>query len=164
LRRKIAWVLGYYAVHGWLSASVCKTLKPVMPILTRGLVTALNDTHYLVRATAVDSLANLVSSCAKKRLKTTILQFVQLLNDKHREVRIATVKSLGNMGQIAAFLLLIALRDSDWRVREASIKALGKLGPKARLAIPALTNALKDLHISVRIAAALALCKVQKSG
>jgi HEAT repeat protein len=54
------------------------------------------------------------------------------------------------------------LKDKDEEVRRYAAKALGNIGPKAKEAVPALIEALKDENLDVRYYAQEALNKIQK--
>lgn len=54
-------------------------------------------------------------------------------------------------------LLVAGLTDSDPGVRDHSARALGAIGPKAKAAVPALKDCLRDKNASVRRAASFAL-------
>jgi HEAT repeat protein len=61
----------------------------------------------------------------------------------------------------AVAALVEAMKDSD-DVRQRAIRALGRIGPRAKAAVPALSQALKDKNAQVRKVAADALRKIDR--
>src|SRR5271170_4161052 len=57
-----------------------------------------------------------------------------------------------------------ALKSSDASIRLNAIGSLGCLGPRARRAVPAVVEALKDPNVAVRKLAALALGEIGSHG
>jgi len=85
------------------------------------------------------------------------------LTDGDRDVRRNAAQALGDIGppaQPAAAGLTAALKDADWQVRRAAAYALGRLG--TREVEPALKQARKDKHNSVKRAARASLEQIKK--
>jgi HEAT repeat protein len=68
--------------------------------------------------------------------------------------------ALGQMGEGAVGPLCVALTNTDFNVRRVAAGALVSIGPRAKAAIPGLTNCLNDEYASVRADAARALGRV----
>src|SRR5690242_3520890 len=88
-------------------------------------------------------------------------QISLLKNAKSARERAGAANELGRHGAIRARdvkdaiePLLGALKDDkDADVRRAAAKALGDIAPDPKLAVPALTEALKDKSVAVKLAA-----------
>jgi len=91
---------------------------------------------------------------------------VRRLGQSDVEARRTAARELGKMGSDidadddVVSALDVAARDTDSEVRRLSIYALGQLGTAAVSSLPALTEALNDRELSVRLAAALAMQKI----
>jgi HEAT repeat protein len=84
------------------------------------------------------------------------------LRDEESDVAQVAADALARLGPGAAPLLAEALRDPRCKVRRAVACCLGDLGPRARLAIPALLEALKDDRPGLVVDAAGALVRMDR--
>jgi len=102
----------------------------------------------------------------KARSATAAL--IVALEDRHMEVRYYAVDALGRIGPdakeaVPAIVESIGDPQNNKYVRQNAAKALGRIGPDARQAVPVLTAALaSDDHV-YRVAAAVALWRIEKS-
>ena len=134
------------------------------------LVAALNDTHYEVRAAAVEALV-LFS-------KKAVIPLIAALSDPSKDTRSAAAEALDGIGwqppanstgteywiamqnwdrctangEASIKPLMARLKDADPEIRKACVVCLGKIGD--RRALVALTAALRDGYPPVRAAAA----------
>jgi len=89
------------------------------------LLTALEDSDWHVRATAVRALGELGE-------RTPVEPLVAALNDEDASVRAAAVRALGKLGERAPVDRLVAtLHDPEWAVREIAALTLGEWGERA---------------------------------
>ncbi|HKI37754.1 MAG TPA: HEAT repeat domain-containing protein [Gemmataceae bacterium] len=139
--------------------------KPAAP----ALITALkNDKDLFVRRFAAQALGEVE---ADPKTAVPALSAVLKEEDK-KELVEAAVTSLGKMGQPAVPPLIDALKnkaaapnkdkkkgpapaDPTAFVRTKAAEALGNIGPKAKAAVPALTDALRDANVRTEAAIAL---------
>jgi HEAT repeat protein len=94
-----------------------------------------------------------------------VVPLIETLKDPNVQVRIYAARALwkvDNQGKTAVTTFSEALRDPEAGpvARRLAIDNLGELGPHAQAAQPALTTALKDSDVQVRLYAARALWKV----
>ncbi len=76
--------------------------------------------------------------------------------------QILKVIELGEQGKMAVGKLIKAMEDKRPSVRWWAARKLGNLGNEAKVARDVLTGALKDSSAGVRVASALALCKMDR--
>jgi HEAT repeat protein len=115
------------------------------------LIAALEDENPEVSDEAVEALAEIGTPAVNPLMNG--------LKRKKRQLRKKAAEALGKIGDAAAVdLLIIALKDDDWRVAKASSVALGKIGDKR--AVSPLIEALEDKDSNVREGSAEALGKI----
>jgi HEAT repeat protein len=119
------------------------------------LTQALADTDKAARVLA----ANAMYRCANAgKAGNAIPALQKALDDKEAEVRMSVASALGAAGAVAAVPSLIkALADEDASVRFNAAGALASIGPRAKSAIRALQEKLRDEDQKVREAARRAL-------
>jgi HEAT repeat protein len=88
------------------------------------------------------------------------------LKDPDLAVRLQAASALTRVdpalaSRVVVPVLVEALKDPEGGSREEIVEALGAFGPAAGAAVPVLKATLKDEAPSVRVAAAVALCRVQ---
>ena len=87
------------------------------------------------------------------------------LKDKEGRVRISAAESLCTIQRLgpkdAVAIVIKFLDDKDVDARMGAVSYLANLGPKAKTAIPAITELLKDENSSVRDKAGDALEKIE---
>ena len=125
----------------------------------RPLAAALEDSSWLVKATAAESLARILSQMPTALVRRSQDWVKTALTNREWAVRHAAVGISSEMDpELAVSLLGWALRDNDVRVRSAAIASLGRL--RSSRALPLLTHALEDKSADVRRNAARALGKL----
>jgi HEAT repeat protein len=92
--------------------------------------------------------------------KVAIPELIEAL--KYDDLRAYAAKALLEVGPAAVPELIRALEGDYGPVREYAAYILGKMGPKAREAVPALTEALWDKDKRVRGTAQKALEQIQR--
>jgi HEAT repeat protein len=122
----------------------------VVPAL---LTAALNDKDEAVRQLAEAGLAQLRLS----HKKAIHLCSMQLKDSSYAET------ALRNGGPLAVQALIEALGTQQSAIREKAARTLGCLGEMAAEAVPALTTALHDKDLDVRLAAAKGLWNISKN-
>src|SRR5262249_5219453 len=123
--------------------------------LTVGALTdALEDDDLEVRRAAAWALTQIQGAEARAALPIV----VQALADPDAHARSAANQALTVIGLPG---LMEALADPDANVRLAAIQALAALGPRARGAVRALTQVLRDTEDGARYEAARALIRIQ---
>lgn len=116
--------------------------------MLRGLVTALQDAQWQVRAVAACALGKLGDA-------RTVGPLIAVSTDESAEVRSAAMYALGEIGTAPAIAALIAgLRDQD---EDVHLDAVYSLGQHVVTASAALIAALRDEPAAVRVGAAAAL-------
>ena len=120
------------------------------------------DRKGFVRMGGVLILTLLISGCSEEqKIKWEVNKQIRRIKSKNVEVRVDAAEALGQIGPAAIMALIQALKDKgDSSVRYSSGKALGQIGPKAKAAVPALAQALKDEDEWVRANAAEALGRI----
>ncbi len=103
--------------------------------------------------------------------KEEIPRFIgQLKNSKSAQERVAAAEAIGRRGAVivtdvkdAIGPLANAVKvDGDAQVRAAAARALGEIGSEPTITVPALTEALKDKTVVVKMAAINALGQIGK--
>lgn len=125
------------------------------PAAVPHLIEALEDEHWLVRASAADALGWMGPAAAP-----AAGALAARLKDEHWWVRRNTVEALGRAdgaGAPIAGQLVPLLSDPDRRVRRVAALALAQLGAPAEGAVSALRRVLQDEDRYNRFYAALAL-------
>ncbi len=135
---------------------------------TAALVTALkSDKDTFVRRFSAQALGEIEADP-----KVAVPALTAALKDDHKELVEAAVTSLGKMGEPAVPALISVLKnksdvpdkvgkkaptptDPTALVRTKAIEALGNMGPKAKSAVPVLSDALKDMNVRIEAANAL---------
>lgn len=127
------------------------------------LVKALNDRDTFVRRFAAQALGA-IGPEAQRAVPALTLK----LNDSHKEVQEAAARALGRLGPSGIETLVVILQDDskDVALRRQAIDTLSNLGGSGRVAIPVLTNLIKEPAAKgkkkvapedLRVAAAVAL-------
>lgn len=157
---------GYFAQirpHGLYgnerAAQALIALAPSLHTARPEFVTALSDTHMVVRWTAARVLG-LIGPEAKDAVPA----LTQALPTSEWYAQVMVAWALSRMGPAAAeatpALVKVLQTSRDvWVKREAAM-ALGAIGPQAREALPVLTSLLKDANGFVRVAAATSLYQI----
>ncbi|MFO0878632.1 MAG: HEAT repeat domain-containing protein [Gemmataceae bacterium] len=109
--------------------------KDAVPELTR----ALKDRDLFVRRFVAEALGKIGPDA-----RSAIPGLTMAMNDERKEVQIAAVESLGKIGPESIPALTIAIKDlnKDALVRKKATQALATMGPRARGAVPVLTDIL----------------------
>ncbi len=126
-----------------------------------GLIKALDDEDWWVRAMTVDVLTKIGQFAGD-----AVPVLIERANDKHWWVRRNAIEALGTIESCSSdttSLLVAALRDEDYRVRRNAALTLAKLGQPADEAIPALVEMLDDENRYNRFYAANALRRIDTS-
>ena len=120
------------------------------------------DRKGFVRMGGVLILTLLISGCSEEqKIKWEVNKQIRRIKSKNVEVRVDAAEALGQIGPAAIMALIQALKDKgDSSVRYWPAKALAQIGPKAKAAVPALAQALKDEDEWVRANAAEALGRI----
>ena len=145
--------------HAFLCAlRAAQAIEAVGPNCTPALIEALDDAHWLVRASLCDviGLWGPAAGDAVPRLSA-------LLGDAHWWVRRNAVEALGRLGDAADQALpeiVSALQDGDRRVRRATTLALVQQGKSLSDAVPGLMTVLSDEDRYNRFYAHLALSRM----
>jgi succinate dehydrogenase/fumarate reductase flavoprotein subunit/HEAT repeat protein len=115
-----------------------------------GVARAAGDDNREVRIAAAHGLATLRSGADAVR---------RLVDDRDPLVRAAALAAFGAVGCGDDDLVCVqtALTESAWQVREGAARALAGAAPM--LAVPTLSQALRDRHLDVRKAAVLSLTR-----
>ena len=90
--------------------------------------------------------------------KPAVPALIDLLADE--EISEDAARALAAIGSEAVEPLISALTNRNPKIRFGAIAALGGMGSDARQAVPALSHCLRDEQITVRLAAAEALKKI----
>ena len=138
-----------------------QAIEAIGPERTAALIDALDDAHWLVRASLCDVIGLWGPAAAAAVPHLTVL-----LGDAHWWVRRNAIEALGRMGQAADSALghmIDTLGDGDRRVRRAgalAIAQLAHLGTSSPDAVPALLAMLADEDRYNRFYAHLALSRM----
>jgi HEAT repeat protein len=137
------------------SALALGELGPKAAPAVPGLLGLLEDES--TRSHAVQALVNIGTSAVPELCKA--------LNGGKAERRAAALATLAHFkpeeGREAVNDLIAVLKDKDAGFRGLAAFTLGQVGPKAKAAVPALTNAMDDADVQVQLAAIVALAKIQ---
>jgi len=123
-----------------------------------GLLVTLKSEQPAERAAAARTLGEIGTPA-----RGAVADLGAALKDGDKDVRRSAAQALGDIGppaQAAMAGLTAALKDGDWQVRRAAVYALGRLG--TREVEPALKQARKDKHGSVKKQAKVSLDQVKK--
>ena len=122
------------------------------------LITAIDDVNWEVSVNAVKSLGQIgpVASSAVPALSNA-------LRSENEMIRNNAVLALAEIGQTAIPTLIGALKDTDKIVRRSAAFSMSRIDKLPKAAILALTTALKDREISVRVSASVVLALVDPS-
>jgi HEAT repeat protein len=155
-------------------SALTNLLKDASPTVRAHAVRALGEIGP-ASATSLDAVANLIGDqnesvrqmviVAVHRInpdpKANISLFIKAMNsDKDPAVRIRAMQAFAAMGEPAVPFLVKSLKDKDATYWACLI--LNKIGPKAKEAVPALTETLGDERPEVRREAVLALAEIGK--
>src|SRR5262249_23744406 len=117
---------------------------------TADLMKLLKSPKAPARKLAADALG-------KQKAITAVPALAETLKDDEEMVRDAAAGALAQMGPKAVAYLGTALKYPRDESKLAALKALRRLGPEAKSVLPAISQALNDKSVDVRIHAALAL-------
>jgi HEAT repeat protein len=135
---------------------VLKLLKRFGPKAAKeakGVIEALKSPEPAVRRAAVEFFASLGPAA--------VPVLAEALQRNDQTLREGALMGLASLGPDAIPELVKTLKDKDEKVRVASARALAQMGPKAKTAVAALAEALRDTP-AVRLAAREALGSVGK--
>jgi HEAT repeat protein len=127
------------------------------------LINALKDRDTFVRRFSAQALGAIGPQAHR-----AVPALTMTLNDSHMEVQEAVIHALGKLGPSGVETLVVIVQDDsrDTTIRRQAIDSLSSLGPVGRLAVPVLTELLKQpaskskkkaAPNDVRVAAATAL-------
>ncbi len=118
------------------------------------LIEALEDSNRIVRANAAFALGK-IGPPAKQAIPT----LTKLLTDPDADVRAAASKAVGAIDPKATVAIepLVRGLSGDWLERKNAIESLSKMG---KAAVPAVTEALRDRDVKVRLSAAFVLGEI----
>jgi HEAT repeat protein len=135
-----------------------RLIGPRDPRVLPALAGMVQDPDPAVRKRAVYALRRMGS-----KAKPAVPSLVRALEDEDREIRLMAAYALGHMqlkDESVIIALLPMLKDEYPKVRQAMLQFLGDLGPAARVALPAVRQALDDPDADVRGEASEALEKI----
>ncbi|MCZ6792959.1 MAG: HEAT repeat domain-containing protein [Planctomycetota bacterium] len=110
----------------------------------------------------VQSIPHILEALKKSRRSREARPDSDLVGDVEPLLEGALTSIVAKSGRASVSRLVEGLRDDDWHIRELSAELLGELGPEAKVAVPALKNALTDQSRAVRWRARLALDGIEK--
>jgi HEAT repeat protein len=90
-----------------------------------------------------------------------LIETIRKTRNQDKRFLFASVNALLALGKEIVPHMISLLKDDDWEMRRGSAWILGKLGPEDRDAVPALTEALNDTNVNVRMKASEALKKLK---
>ncbi len=90
-----------------------------------------------------------------------LIETIRITRNHDKKFLFATVNALLAMGKEIVPDMITLLKDDNWEMRRGSAWMLGNLGPEAKDAVPALTEALNDTNVSVRMKASEDLKKIK---
>lgn len=110
----------------------------------------------------VQSIPHILEALKKSRRSREARPDSDSVGDVEPLLEGALTSIVAKSGRASVSRLVEGLRDDDWHIRELSAELLGELGPEAKVAVPALKNALTDQSRAVRWRARLALDGIEK--
>jgi HEAT repeat protein len=120
------------------------------PSAIDALIESLNYRDPVVGFYAAQSLGQL-----GPHAKPAISVLIDVLKDPSSSIKVEAAHALGMIGPDAGealpFLIQALRSDKDLEVRSSAATAIGQIGPKAEVAVLALTDALKDRDVDVRM-------------
>jgi HEAT repeat protein len=123
------------------------------------LVDALHDPDDIVRLVVARAVGKMY--VADKELKVAFQALAECAtSDRSESVRISAVRTLATVGPEAVPTLILVLETDSSACTDAA-DALADIGKEARQAAFALTEALRDPEVPIRLAAARALGKIE---
>jgi HEAT repeat protein len=129
--------------------------KPALPALIERLK---NDDDWSAR----EKVAQAVKQMGPQAVDTATSALIEALDNQNVTVRRTAAFSLGMVdGEGKSIAALVRMLREDASARYAAARALGMMGAKAKSAIPALVEALRDKRDGVRAEAAEALQKIE---
>jgi len=171
------WVRGLASIHVTHNAASNKAFQHIgtnaLPVLIKMIRTKdskvklwlrhLYDKQSLVRHHFTVAEADRISaflgfSELGPLAKPAVPALIDLLADE--EISVDATRALAAIGSEAVEPLISALTNRNPKIRFGAIAALGGMGSDARQAVPALSRSLRDEQITVRLAAAEALKKI----
>ncbi len=134
-------------------------IGPEAGVALASLAEALKDQDPVVRKNAVVALGSIGPEASK-----AIQALTPLVGDEVAEVRLNAVMVLRSLAQqdevSVAHALTGALKVDDPILRKAAIRGLTEIGSEAKSAVPALSEALLDMNLDIRLAVLDALQKI----
>jgi HEAT repeat protein len=127
--------------------------KPALPALIECLK--------LDEGVVPERVAGAVKRMGPQAVDTATSALIEALNDQNETVRRTAAFSLGMVDtEGKSIAALIRMLREDASAGYAAARALGMMGPKAKSAVPALVEALRDKRVGVRMEVAEALQKI----
>lgn len=151
-KKDIKYLTKLYEEKSWekRKEAISKICAYKSPEVTALLLTALNDTHSIIRIEAIKCLGKRKEKKAKKNIKY-IAENENNINEK-----LAATQALANYRDpTAAPVFAKGLNNEDWFIREESIKGLLMINDLLiqQVSIPYIMEALEDPKVNVRLAA-----------